>query len=158
MSGPKYPGIVESHSYGPVGVKVRGEMVVTGPVYPADPANKFREPIQQNQKKNLWLIQIWFLPAAKHSRSITHYSSFPSSSSSSSLNHQKRAQKSKICIHLAALSGEIEISDIVAPSGSIMSKYYQTNELLKPLVGFPEAAFWGCRSLPRKFTLKIDSK
>ena len=41
MAGPKYPGIVESHSYGPVGVKVRGEIAVTGPVYPADPANKF---------------------------------------------------------------------------------------------------------------------
>ena len=51
MSGPKYPGIVESHSYGPVGVKVRGEMVVTGPVYPADPANKFREtPFNRNKK------------------------------------------------------------------------------------------------------------
>ena len=41
MTGPKYPGVVESHSYGPVGVKVRGELAVTGPVYPADPANKF---------------------------------------------------------------------------------------------------------------------
>ena len=39
-----------------------------------------------------------YLPVAKHSRSITRYSSFPSS-----LNHQKRVQKSKICIHLAVL-------------------------------------------------------
>ena len=39
-----------------------------------------------------------FLPAAKPSRSITRYSS-----SSSSLNHQKRAKKSKMCSHLASL-------------------------------------------------------
>ena len=41
MSGPKYPGIEESHKYGPVNPRVRGEMPVNGPVYPVDPNNKY---------------------------------------------------------------------------------------------------------------------
>ena len=65
----------------------------------------------------------WFLPAAKHSRSITRYLSFPPR------NHRKRAKMSKMCMHLAILSWKIGISDMVGPPGGIMSKHCLTNYL-----------------------------
>jgi len=34
-------GIEESHKYGPVNERVRGELATAGPVYPVDPSNKY---------------------------------------------------------------------------------------------------------------------
>lgn len=40
--GPKYPGIEESHKYGPVPPRQGSEREMTGPIYPGvETANKF---------------------------------------------------------------------------------------------------------------------
>ena len=41
MTGPKYPGVEESHKYGPVKERVPGVKDISGPVYPVDPNNKY---------------------------------------------------------------------------------------------------------------------
>ena len=43
MAGPKYQNIDESHKYGPVNPRVKGEMVTAAPVYGVDPHNTYSE-------------------------------------------------------------------------------------------------------------------
>ena len=61
MSGPKYPGVTESHKYGPIPPKPPQAGEMTGPVHLADGKNQFSKVDERvaGQVSSLSLLYFW---------------------------------------------------------------------------------------------------